>query len=88
MDGYVDKFNDWNRLVAAQIANKENIFLTPAHWRIIEYLREFYKNNNRIPSSYSLCMDLNTDIYKFFPGGYTRQLLKIAGIPKPDGCIS
>ena len=69
-------------------AKDEGITLSREHWLIINFLRDYYARTREVPTSYNLCMALNIDIYKYFPEGYTRQLLKIAGIPKPDGCFN
>ena len=49
-DGYLENFDDWNQSVAAVIANHENIVMTPAHWEVIDALREFYRQFEQSPA--------------------------------------
>jgi tRNA 2-thiouridine synthesizing protein E len=57
--------------------------LTDEHWRIIYYLRDVYKLEQRIPNVYETCENCNLDLDSFealFPDGYHRGALKIAGL--------
>ena len=57
--------------------------LTDDHWRIIYYLREVYRLEQRIPNVYETCENCDLDLDTFeglFPDGYHRGALKIAGL--------
>ena len=43
--GFLTNLDDWNEAVAEVIAGEEGISLTPAHWDVINYLRDEYINN-------------------------------------------
>ena len=41
-DGYIEDLRDWNERIAFEIARRENLTLTDAHWEIIVLTRDFY----------------------------------------------
>lgn len=57
--------------------------LTDKHWQVIEYLRDVFKKEKRIPTIYEICenclMEIE-DLESLFPNGYHRGVLKIAGL--------
>ena len=96
-DGYLENFDDWNQSVAAVIANHENIVMTPAHWEVIDALREFYRQFEQSPAMRPLVKyvgqrcgaDKGNSIYllKLFPGSAAKIASKIAGLPRPEHCL-
>jgi tRNA 2-thiouridine synthesizing protein E len=57
--------------------------LTEYHWRIIEYLRDIYRHEHRIPHIYEICekCDLALETFEaLFPVGYHRGAIKMAGL--------
>lgn len=96
-EGYLRSLHDWNPSVAEQIAQQEGIELTPAHWELIEVIREFYQLFEHSPAmrplvkavTLKLGSDKGKSIYlmKLFPGSPAKLLAKIAGLPKPDNCL-
>ena len=57
--------------------------LTDEQWRIIQYLREVYQREQRIPNIYETCENCNLELDAFealFPVGYHRGALKVAGL--------
>lgn len=96
-EGYLRNLNDWSEEIAALLAEQENIELTPAHWEIIEVIREFYTNFEHSPAmrplvkavSLKLGKEKGKSIYlmKLFPGSPAKLVAKIAGLPKPDNCL-
>ncbi|WP_421752441.1 TusE/DsrC/DsvC family sulfur relay protein [Croceimicrobium sp.] len=88
-EGYLTDLKQWNKEVAAQIAQEEGIELTDGHWPVIEYLQEQYRNE--VPLSIrkvgkSGVVDIK-QFYALFPGGPLKKASRIAGIPKPASCI-
>ena len=49
-DGYLVELSDWNPAIAEQLAQTQNITLTPAHWEVIDALRDFYQQFEIAPS--------------------------------------
>lgn len=89
-EGYLTDFSQWNQDIANEIALLEGVgALTPKHWEVITFLQEqFHKN---IPLTIRKIGSSGvTDIkefYALFPNGPLKKAAKIAGIPKPVGCI-
>jgi|TARA_B100001964_G_C14129275_1_gene552089 tRNA 2-thiouridine synthesizing protein E len=95
-NGFLGDWEKWNKDVAQTIAEGENIVLTDAHWEIINFLREYYAKYQIAPmirilvkeTQKTLGPDKNLKyIYGLFPAGPAKQACKIAGLPKPTGCV-
>ncbi len=90
-DGFLTDFGQWTREVAEAIAKDEGIAgLTPAHWKVIEYMQKEFKENGQVPSIRKLNKSgvISTkELYDLFPGGPAKKAAKIAGMKKPEGCV-
>ncbi len=100
-EGFLLELSYWSEPLAQEIAEKENIFLTPAHWQIIYLLRKFYQDFERSPNMRALInflkQELNTDeasqkansiyLLSLFPQSPAKIASKIAGLPKPENCL-
>lgn len=89
-DGFLDNADDWNEEVAQVLAATEEVELTPEHWEIINYLRKYYAEFNVAPMVRKLLKDTGksqSEIYILFPSGPGKGACKIAGLPKPTGCV-
>lgn len=87
--GYMTQLNQWNKEVAQAIAAEEGIQLTDAHWPVLEYLQNEYKNDSPLTIrkvGKSGVVDIK-GFYELFPGGPLKKSSRIAGIPKPASCI-
>ena len=88
-EGYMTKFEQWNRDIGSAIAAEEGIEMTEKHWEVIEYLQDQYRNDvpltiRKIGKSGVVSIK---EFYQLFPGGPLKKASKIAGIPKPVSCI-
>ncbi|MBM3294191.1 MAG: TusE/DsrC/DsvC family sulfur relay protein [Candidatus Aminicenantes bacterium] len=91
-DGFLVHPEEWDRNVAVLLAkDQEGIDeLTEEHWKVIDFIRQYYLENNNAPMVRSLCKATETSlkhIYELFPSGPARGACKLAGLPKPDGCV-
>lgn len=96
-DGYLTNLDEWDKDVAQHIANMEDIEMTPAHWEVINFLREYFQKYQIAPMIKILVKEIgkvlgpdkgNTKyLYELYPGGPAKQACKIAGLPKPTGCV-
>tara|TARA_R110002110_G_scaffold405550_1_gene624773 strand:+ start:34363 stop:34680 length:318 start_codon:yes stop_codon:yes gene_type:complete len=96
-EGFLRDLGDWTPEVAQQIAENENIRLTPAHWEILELLRAYYQRFDSSPAmrplvkwvAQQLGPDKGKSLYllSLFPGSPAKLGSKIAGLPKPDNCL-
>ena len=89
-DGYMVDINDWTPEIGETIAEILDISLTDRHWEIINFSREVYLKEDKSASMRRVMKELGTpyqEIFDLFPGLPTRTIAKIAGLPKPVGCI-
>jgi tRNA 2-thiouridine synthesizing protein E len=96
-EGFLKNLNDWNKDVAALIAEHDNIQLTEAHWEIISCLREFYQIFELSPSMRALVKYIDKTLgpekgrsvylLQLFPASPAKLASKIAGLPKPANCL-
>jgi TusE/DsrC/DsvC family sulfur relay protein len=89
-DGYMLNPNDWTPEIAVAIAEILGIFLSDKHWEIINFSREVYFKEEKSVSMRRVMDDLGTpyqEIFDLFPELPPRTIAKIAGLPKPVGCM-
>ena len=90
-DGHLANRNDWNEEMAREIAAHEGIAeLTPQHWAVINFMRQVFAKDGDAPSIRRLTKESGVDtkmLYQLFPKGPAKRAAKIAGLPKPKGCI-
>ena len=96
-EGYLVNLADWNEDIANTIAKTENVELTPSHWEVVNFLREYYTEFQIAPAvrvlTKAIGKKLGADkgnsqyLYELFPYGPAKQACKIAGLPKPTGCV-
>ena len=90
-DGLLTDFSQWTREMAAAIAKDEGLAeLTPAHWKVIDFMQKEFKENGQAPSIRKLNKSgvISTkELYDLFPGGPAKKAAKIAGLKKPEGCV-
>ena len=96
-EGYITDVNNWNKDLAAVIAVTESIDMTDEHWEVVNFLREYYNEYQIAPAVRVLVKAIkkkfgadkgsNKYLYELFPYGPAKQACKIAGLPKPTGCV-
>ena len=77
--------------MAPEIARAAGIdVLTEPHWQVIKHMRKEYAEKGTGPTVRALGRTSGVSIkelYQLFPKGPAKLAAKIAGIPKPRGCI-
>jgi dissimilatory sulfite reductase related protein len=96
-EGYLTDIGEWTPELAELIANAENIEMTPEHWEVVNFLREYYEEYQIAPAVRILMKEMTKRfgkekgdqkyLYSLFPYGPAKQACKIAGLPKPTGCV-
>lgn len=90
-DGFLENPEIWNERVAVDFASTEGVAeLTEAHWKVINYLRNYYLQFGIAPMIRKLCKETGfklNEIYALFPSGPAKGACKLAGLPKPTGCV-
>ncbi len=90
-DGFIQEPQKWNKEVAEDIAKTENAYpMGEEHWKLVNYLRDYYVKYEIAPPIRMLVKQTGIDlkkIYQLFPGGPAKGACKVAGLPKPTGCV-
>ncbi len=90
-EGFVVDPSQWNEAIAVELARREGIDpLTDRHWQVIRFMRSEYEAKGTGPTVRVLGKTSGVpikELYQLFPKGPAKLAAKIAGIPKPRGCI-
>ncbi len=96
-EGYLVNLAEWDEEAAKYLAIEEKVEMTEQHWEVINFLREYYNDYQIAPAVRVLTKAIGKTLgpekgnskylYELFPYGPAKQACKIAGLPKPTGCI-
>lgn len=96
-EGYITDLSAWSKELAEVIAKEEKIDMDEEHWEVVNFLREYYEEYQIAPAVRVLIKAIkkkwgkekgnNDYMYELFPYGPAKQACKIAGLPKPTGCV-
>jgi len=90
-DGFMRKPGLWDDDVAKAIAGDEGIDeMSEQHWSVVRFIRRYWEENDSAPAVRLLCKESGVSVrqvYKLFTSGPARGACRIAGLPKPDGCV-
>jgi len=90
-EGFFVHPEQWTEAMAPEIARESGIAgLTDRHWQVINFMRTTYLNTGTAPSIRTLGKASGVpvkELYQLFPKGPAKLAARIAGIPKPRGCI-
>ena len=90
-EGFFTEPTEWTEDMAVELAKEAGIDeLTPDHWKVLEFMRSQYFEKGTGPTVRVLGKTSGVsvkELYLLFPKGPAKMAAKIAGIPKPRGCI-
>ncbi len=96
-EGYLQNITLWSEDLANLIAEQEKIDMEGDHWEVVNFLRDYYEEYQIAPAirvlTKAIKKSLGDDkgnskyLYELFPYGPAKQACKIAGLPKPTGCV-
>ncbi|MFG2029365.1 MULTISPECIES: TusE/DsrC/DsvC family sulfur relay protein [Streptomyces] len=90
-EGFFTDPGQWTEPMAGQIARELGIeTLTDRHWQVLKFMRAEYAAKGTGPTVRVLGKTSGVsvkELYQLFPKGPAKTAAKIAGIPKPRGCI-
>ena len=90
-DGFFVDPTLWTDDMVPELAAREGIdAVTDGHWKIVRFMRTEYLTKGTGPSVRALGKTSGVsvkDLYLLFPKGPAKIAARIAGIPKPKGCI-
>lgn len=90
-DGFLQELATWNRAKAESLAKRNDLGpLNDEHWSIIEFVRDFYLKNGIGPPIVKIGRATGLSgkrICELFPCGVARGAYRLAGLPRPHGCL-
>ena len=90
-DGFFTDPNQWTEDMVPELASREGIdTLSQDHWKIIRFMRSEFFEKGTGPTVRVLGKTSGVsvkELYQLFPKGPAKIAARIAGIPKPRGCI-
>ena len=96
VQGFLKKRLSWSQDLGRHMALIDGVTLTPEHWEIIHYFREYYEDYN-IPPPMRMVIRVfkkafgepnanSRYLLQLFPEGATKAASKFGGLPKPKNC--
>lgn len=90
-EGFFVDPDQWTEGMVPELAAKEAIDeLDDKHWQVIRFMRQEYFANGTGPTVRALGKTSGVsvkELYQLFPKGPAKVAARMAGIPKPKGCI-
>jgi len=90
-DGFLSDPSIWNEEVARLFAKYDGIKdMNDKHWAVVNFIRKNWLEKGTAPMVRSICQTTGLklkEIYELFPLGPARGACRVAGLPKPDGCV-
>ena len=81
----------WDRNWMDYVKSTEGIEeITEEHWALVNVLQEYFKKNGIAPMVRILSKATGfplKKVYELFPSGPGKGACKMAGLPKPTGCV-
>jgi tRNA 2-thiouridine synthesizing protein E len=89
-EGYMTNHAQWNRQIAAALAQELNITLSEAHWKVLDFIDKDFREKRVVPGMRRMNKVGNIptkELYTLFPDGPIKKAAKISGYPKPASCV-
>jgi tRNA 2-thiouridine synthesizing protein E len=90
-EGFLVDRAQWTREVGEAIAREVGVWpLTDAHWAVLEFCRADDAREKQPPGLRRIAKNSGIDmktLYQLFPKGPGKLAARIAGLPKPQGCV-
>jgi tRNA 2-thiouridine synthesizing protein E len=91
-EGFLVDPSVWNEDLARVLAKAEEGLddLNDQHWAVIRFIRGHFLETQGAPMVRAVCKGSGVplrQIYELFPSGPAKGACKLAGLPKPDGCV-
>jgi tRNA 2-thiouridine synthesizing protein E len=95
-DGFIQEPDKWNKDVAEDLGKLEAAYaagedkMGEDHWKIVDYLRNYFVEYQIAPPIRMVVKKTGIDLkklYELFPKGPAVGACKVAGLPKPTGCV-
>ena len=90
-EGFMVDPASWSEEIAVELARRDGIDpMSERHWQVVRFMREEYLSKGTGPNVRALGKTSGVpikELYALFPKGPAKVAARIAGVPKPQGCI-
>ena len=90
-DGFFEHPEQWSEEMVPELARGAGIDpVSEKHWQVIRFMRAEFNAKGTGPTVRALGKTSGVSIkelYELFPKGPAKIAAKLAGIPKPRGCV-
>ena len=90
-DGFLKEMSQWSREIAEDLAERNDLGpLTDDHWTVIEYVQKYFVEYGQGPPIVKIGQKTgfsHSHICDMFPCGVARGAYRLAGLPRPFGCL-
>lgn len=96
-EGFLLHQYEWDEALAIELARLEGVALTPEHWELMHYLREYHEDYDIAPpmrimvkviaNAFGADKASSRYLQSLFPLGPAKQGSRFAGLPKPKNCL-
>lgn len=90
-EDFLVEMTQWSKDLAVKLAKRNDIGpLTEEHWKIIEFVRTYYLMHGTGPPVVKIGKATGfspSRICELFPCGIARGAYRLAGLPRPIGCL-
>jgi dissimilatory sulfite reductase related protein len=90
-EGFFEDPTQWTEAMVPELAASADITeLTDGHWTVLHFMRSEFFEKGTGPTVRALGKSSGVsvkELYQLFPKAPAKTAARIAGIPKPRGCI-
>jgi len=89
-EGFLTDYDEWDEQLGGELAAQIGIEMTPAHWRVVRFLRTGYVEQGETATLRRVSMQAGIpvkDLFTLFPKKPAKKMAYVAGLPKPRGCV-
>ena len=89
-EGFLCEAAQWSEELATRLASAAHVALTEEHWKAVSFARQDYLATGASPNIRRMAAESGLsvrDLYRLFPQAPGKTIARIAGIPKPGGCL-
>jgi TusE/DsrC/DsvC family sulfur relay protein len=89
-EGFMTDAAQWTPEIGEAIAEEVGLKLTPEHWKVITFCREDAAREGQPPGLRRISKLSGVgmkELYALFPKGPGKLAARVAGLPKPHGCV-
>ena len=89
-EGFLTEFDEWDEVLASELAAQIGITLGEEHLKVIRFLRDDYRAQGETPTLRRVTAVggfPTKQLFELFPKKPAKKMSYVAGVPKPVGCV-